>query len=115
MEKRIYELNESDWEPLRKDMTTGIVASPLVPPGTPIINTMLVRVAPGGEFAAHRDPYHHIFYFLQGHGEGWVAEEAYPIKGGVVAAIPAGVVHGYRNLAEEEMVLITLNITAGTK
>jgi len=113
MEKRIYELGKADWEPLRKDMTTGVVAWPLVPPGTPIINAMLVRVAAGGEFATHQDPYHHVFYFLEGHGEGRLGEEVYTIREGVVATIPAGVLHGYRNLAQKEMLLITLNIAPG--
>jgi len=89
MERRIYELSESDWEPLRQDMTTGIVAWPLVPPGAPVINVMLIRVAPGGEFATHRDPYHHIFYLLRGHGEGRAGEEVYSIREGVVVTIPA--------------------------
>ena len=112
MEKRIYELEESRYKPLRPDITKGVVSRSLIPEKAGVIAASLVRVRPGGEFSLHQDTYHHVLCFLEGHGEGSVEDEIYQIRRGIVAEIPAGMSHGYKNTGDEEMLLITVNISA---
>ena len=113
MEKRIYDLDEREWVPLRGDFSRGVSGKPLVPAGLTEVKVLWTRVAAGGEFPSHRDAYHHVFCFLAGEGSGWLADENYEIRPGRVVQVPAGVEHGYRNTGTQDLVLLTLNIPAG--
>jgi len=70
----------------------------------------LTLAKPGGEFPEHVDPYHHIFFILQGQGEAFIEGQTIPLKGGDALTVAAGKKHGYRNASLNDLVLITLNI-----
>jgi quercetin dioxygenase-like cupin family protein len=112
IQKRVYTLSEVDWQSFIRDGVKNISSKSLIGIDAEILNISLTKVEPGGEFGTHRDSYHHVLCFLIGEGEGRIGEETYRIEPGVVAEIPAGHLHGYRNLAERQMFLITVNIKA---
>jgi quercetin dioxygenase-like cupin family protein len=105
----VYTFGEVDWKPFIKDCVTKIHSIPLMGEGVDVLNISLTKVESGGEFGMHKDPYDHLFYFLIGEGEGRVGDETYRIEPGVVAEIPSGRLHGYRNISGKEMFLITIN------
>lgn len=109
-QKRVYELEELDWKAPRKDLTKGVFERSLVPRELTDVKIVLTRVEPGGIFSPHKDPYHHVFYFIKGHGEGQLRDESYEIKPNLMVEIPAGELHGYKNTGEEDLLLITVNI-----
>lgn len=110
IKKSVYRLEETDWKPIRPGMTKGIMGKALLPKGPKDIDVTVTRVAPGGEFSLHQDPYHHVFYVFQGTGEVRLGEDSYPIGPETVVEVPAEEVHAYRNNGDTEMILITLNI-----
>jgi len=95
------------WQPIRPDVAKGVLGKVLSAGPT---RTVLTRVAPGGRFAPHRDPYGHLFYFLAGTGEVLAGEERHPVGPGSVVRISAGELHGYENGGPEELLLISLNL-----
>lgn len=107
---RVYDLTESSFIPTRKDIAEKIVGVHLIPNGLSEVKVTLNQVEPGGEFPQHKDPYHHVFYFISGTGLGWLGDETYDIKPGRVVQVPAGVLHGYKNTSNETLQLITMNI-----
>ena len=115
LQRRVYSFNEVDWKPFSKDCVTKIYSRSLLLDGFDILNISLTKVEPGGEFGMHTDAYNHIFYFLIGTGEGRIGDETYEIRPGVVAEVPAGEVHAYKNRGKEEMFLITMNISEKQK
>ncbi len=111
LRSRTYDLHDAAWRALRPELTRGVVGASLLPEGDGgKVKIVVTRVAPGGEFATHVDPYDHIFYCLAGAGEGWLGEELYRLLPGRVAEVPAGLAHGYRNTGEEELLLLTVNL-----
>jgi mannose-6-phosphate isomerase-like protein (cupin superfamily) len=113
MEKCIFNLSEREWKALRGDFTLGVFGKSLVPEGLTDVKVVWTRVAESGKFPGHRDPYHHVFFFISGEGAGWVDGENYEIRPGKVVQVPAGVDHGYRNTGKDDLILLTLNIPAG--
>ncbi|MFX0113005.1 MAG: cupin domain-containing protein [Candidatus Hodarchaeota archaeon] len=110
IQKRVYRLNEMSWEILRKDFAKKVFGKTLIPEELTDIKVVLTKVEPGGAFSLHKDPYYHILYFIEGEGEGWLEDETYQIKPGTVVNVPAGVSHGYKNMGEENLLLLTMNI-----
>jgi quercetin dioxygenase-like cupin family protein len=108
----IYTFGEVKWKPFIKDCVAKIHSISLMGEGVDVLSISLTKVEPGGEFGMHKDPYDHRFYFLIGEGEGRVGDETYRIEPGVVAEIPSGKLHGYKNLSGTEMFLITINTKA---
>jgi len=74
------------------------------------VRAVLMKVEPSGEFPVHKDAFHHIFYFLEGTGELWLANETLEIKEGLIVEVPSGVKHGYKNTGKDDLLLITLKI-----
>ena len=74
------------------------------------MDVTVTKVEPGGEFALHDDPYHHVFYVVQGKGEVCVGEDVYALEAETIVEVPAGEFHAYRNKGGTEMILLTLNI-----
>ncbi len=110
MTARIYRLPSNvDWLRLRPELTSGITGCSLLPDGWRAEKIVVSRVAPGGSFFRHRDAYHHVFWFLAGEGEGFLAGESYPIRPGQVVEVPAGTEHGYCNSGGEDLLLLTIN------
>jgi mannose-6-phosphate isomerase-like protein (cupin superfamily) len=107
---RIIELTELPWQAIRPELTREVFGKSLLSSELTAVKAVLTRVGPGGEFASHRDAYHHLLYFLAGEGEGWLGEERYAIHPGMAVEVPAGVEHGYRNSGEEDLLLLTLNV-----
>ena len=107
---RISEIPVDSFLPSRPDITEGVFASNLIPPDLSDIRVLITNVKPNGEFQSHKDTYHHIFYFIEGNGYGWVDETKYEIFPGRIVEIPAGTIHGYKNTSPKDLLLITVNI-----
>ena len=107
---RVYDIEKSDFNTTRREITTGVSGYSLLPQDSLVSKLILTRVQPGGVFHKHRDSYHHLFYFIKGEGEIILSDETYEIKPGRVVEVPAGETHGYKNTAEDEMLLLTINI-----
>ncbi|MFQ5821029.1 MAG: cupin domain-containing protein [Candidatus Heimdallarchaeota archaeon] len=110
LQKRVYNLNKLEWKALRKDLTIGVSSKSLIPEELTDVKIVLTRVEPGGEFTIHQDPYHHVFYFIEGRGEGQLGDVFYEINSGLVVEVPAGELHGYKNTGEKDLLLFTVNI-----
>lgn len=95
------------WKPIRPDVASGVEGRTLYAGSTRVV---LARVRPGGRFAPHRDPYGHLFHFLQGRGTVQVGEEIRLAEPGLVVRVPPGELHGYENSGSEELILLSLNL-----
>ncbi|MFQ5980077.1 MAG: cupin domain-containing protein [Candidatus Heimdallarchaeota archaeon] len=110
IKNRVYDLHGVEWKPIRGDLAKKVFGKTLIPERLEEVQIVWTKVEPDGEFPRHKDPYHHILYFLIGQGEGWLGDEIYDIKPGTVVEIPAGESHGYKNTGEEDIILLTVNI-----
>lgn len=95
------------WQPVRPEIAHGVSGKVLLAGPT---RAVLTRVAPGGRFAPHCDPYAHLFYILSGQGEVIAGEERRAVGPGSVVRIAAGELHGYENGGEADLLLISLNL-----
>jgi len=95
------------WQPVRPEIADGVSGKVLLAGPT---RAVLTRVAPGGRFAPHRDPYAHLFYILAGKGEVLAGEARHAVSPGSVVRIAAGELHGYENNGESDLLLISLNL-----
>lgn len=109
-EGRIYDIDEKEFVRIRSDVTKGVFGKQLIPPSLSNVRLSMTYVKPDGEFPLHIDDYHHVLYFLQGRGIGWINEKEYEIVPGRVVEIPAGTKHGYKNTSPKDLLLITVNI-----
>lgn len=109
-QKRLYELNELEWNVLRENLTEKVFGKSLIPQELTDVKIVLTKVEPGGEFPRHKDPYHHVFCFIKGKGEGWLGNETYSIRPETMVDVPAGVLHGYKNTGKSNLILLTVNI-----
>ncbi len=108
--KRIYMLDEKEWKPTREDLTEKVSGISLIPTEWTNHKFVLTKVEPGGEFSNHTDPYHHVFYYINGQGIGWIGDQTYEIKPDLIVEVPSGMVHGYKNNGAEDLILLTMNI-----
>jgi len=95
------------WQPVRPEIAEGVSGKVLLAGPT---RAVLTRVAPGGRFAPHRDPYSHLFYILAGTGLISAGEEQRSVGPGAVVRIAAGELHGYENSGNEKLLLLSLNL-----
>jgi len=65
--------------------------------GAPNFAMRLFEVAPGGHTPRHHHPYEHEVYVLEGEGEVWQDETAYPLRAGDVVLVLPNEVHQFRN------------------
>ncbi|MHA1212722.1 MAG: cupin domain-containing protein [Candidatus Heimdallarchaeota archaeon] len=107
---RQYRISYEDLSPVRSDFTSGISGKAILPKEWSDIKLTITKVVSQGEFPAHIDAYHHIFYFISGIGTLIIEDEQIDITPGLVVEIPAGLSHGYKNTGSEEMILLTGNI-----
>ena len=110
MKKHIFNIKDLNWEENKRQQTDGVFGRRLIPSDVTALKITETKVEPGGIFRPHIDSYHHVLYFIEGVGMGWIGEESYDIKPGVVVNIPAGEKHGYKNSGTENMILLTINI-----
>lgn len=103
----IVECDTLDWETVRPQITQGVFGRTLLADDTKVV---LTRVAPGGKFRLHRDPYAHLFYFISGQGKVLVQDKQVDAHAGLAVRIPAGEPHAYENTGSEDLVLISLNL-----
>ncbi len=108
MEKGFFDLEDVPWAAVRPELTSGVLGRTLFADRQ--LRLVWVRVEPGGEFRGHRDPYPHLFVFLQGEGEFRLGEERHAIRPGRVVQVPAGTAHGYRNTGTEDLLLLSGNL-----
>jgi quercetin dioxygenase-like cupin family protein len=104
---RVFDSVDADWLPVRPDVASKVLGATLLRQG---VTMQLVRVAPGGGFAPHRDSYGHLFYFLAGEGTMTVADQEYLARPGLVAEVAPGELHAYTNSGSDELRLISVNI-----
>jgi len=95
------------WNAVRPEITRDVSGKTLYDGRA---KAVLTRVAPGGRFAPHRDPYAHLFYILEGEGRVFAGSEERTVRPGSVIRIPGGESHGYENTGAEEMILLSLNL-----
>lgn len=93
--------------PVRPPLTEGVTGRQLL--ASPVAMS-LTRVAPGGQFAPHRDAYDHLFLTLSGSGEVQVEGERRTLAPGQMVRIAAGEEHGYTNPEPEEWLLLSCNL-----
>ncbi len=106
----LIHLDEVAWEPFG-GKTKGIFRKSLSVKTFPSgFRATLTMAKPGGEFPEHIDPYTHIFYILEGEGKASLEGQTIPLGKGTTLTVDAGKRHGYRNLSQTDLVLITLNI-----
>jgi mannose-6-phosphate isomerase-like protein (cupin superfamily) len=105
---RIFDIASLDWQPVRPDVARGVFGKTLQEGKVKVV---LTRVVPGGAFARHRDSYAHLFYFLSGEGTLWVNDEQFAARAGVAAQIDACTEHAYENIGNQDLVLLSLNIS----
>ena len=103
----IFTVDVLDWQPVRPEVTCGVYGKALLEDGVKIV---LTRVAPGGSFSPHRDPYGHLFYFLAGEGIVRVEEREMRAGPGLVVRVEPGESHSYENTGREDLTLISANV-----
>ena len=103
-----FDVAALEWQPIRPDVARGVFGKTLLAGEVKIV---LTRVAPGGRFDLHRDDYAHLFYFLSGQGIVWVDDQQYSVTPGLVVRVSAGDLHAYENTGEQDLTLISANIT----
>jgi mannose-6-phosphate isomerase-like protein (cupin superfamily) len=104
---RVFDLDAIVEQAVRPNITRAVFGKTLLDDQ---IKVVLTRVAPGGKFETHRDSYAHLFYFLSGQGRGWIGDQEFVARAGIVAQIDAGELHSYENTGDTDLVLISLNI-----
>jgi quercetin dioxygenase-like cupin family protein len=106
----LLQLEELPWEPFG-GKTREIYRKSLSLQSFPSnFKASLTLAKPGGEFPEHADPYTHIFFILEGEGEAWVEGERISWRKGAALTVPAGKKHGYRNMGNLDLLLITINL-----
>ena len=103
----IFGADTLEWQPVRPDAARSVYGKTLLDAGVKIV---LTRVAPGGNFSPHRDPYGHMFYFLAGTGIVRVEEKEMPAVPGLVVRVAPGELHSYENTGDGDLTLITVNV-----
>ena len=53
----------------------------------------------------------HLFYFLNGEGLVWVEGKQFKATPGLVIQVSAGEQHAYENIGNQDLMLISVNIT----
>ena len=96
-----------EWEPVRPDVSRQVYGKTLLADGVKVV---LTRVAPGGAFPLHRDPYGHLFYFLDGQGLVYVGDARLEARPGLVVRVARGEAHGYENTGAGDLTLISMNV-----
>ncbi len=106
---KIFGTDSLEWQPVRPDVTREVYGKTLLEGGMKIV---LTRVAPGGIFAPHRDPYGHLFYFLAGCGTVRVGDRETEAGPGLVVRVAPGELHSYENTGADDLTLISVNVPA---
>ena len=101
------DMGTREWETVRPDVAQGVLGKTILDEG---VKMTVTRVLPGSGFAAHRDAYGHLLYFLSGSGVVGVNDEETAIRPGLAVRIQAGEEHFYRNTGKGELMLLSVNI-----
>lgn len=103
----MFDADTLEWQPVRPDAARSVFGKTLLDAGVKIV---LTRVAPGGSFSPHRDPYGHMFYLLAGTGIVRVEEKTIPAVPGLVVRVAPGELHSYENTGDGDLTLISVNV-----
>jgi quercetin dioxygenase-like cupin family protein len=103
----VFETASLEWRPIRPDVAHGVYGKTLLAEGVKLV---LTSVEPGGKFAAHRDDYSHLFYFLEGEGAVCVEDNQHQARPGLVVRVSAGEAHAYENTGSQDLLLISANL-----
>ncbi len=106
---KVFDETELTWQPVRPEITQGVLGKTLLADGTRVV---LTRVVPGGEFQAHHDTYGHLFYVLAGRGTLRLQDQTIELYAGRVVQIAAGEMHAYANDGNQDLMLLSLNLPA---
>jgi mannose-6-phosphate isomerase-like protein (cupin superfamily) len=110
-EMDVFDIGGLEWEPVRTEITNGVLGKTLMAGRTTVV---LTRVVPGGRFRMHKDKYGHLFYFLRGMGKVVVEGKETEAREGIVVRIAPGESHSYENTGTEDLMLISMNLPAQT-
>jgi mannose-6-phosphate isomerase-like protein (cupin superfamily) len=103
----IFEADLLEWQPVRPEIASGVFGRTFLDDGVKIV---LTRLAPGGSFAPHRDPYGHLFYFLAGEGVVRIGEREMHAVSGLVVRVDPGELHSYENTGTGDLMLVSVNV-----
>ncbi len=103
----IFTTDSMEWQPVRPEITRNVFGKTLFDDGMKVV---LTRVAPGGGFPSHRDPYGHLFYFLSGEGIVRLEETEIPVQPGLVVRVAPGEQHSYENRGTDDLLLVSVNL-----
>ena len=105
----VYTIETLEWQKTRPDTADEVYAKTILTQRC--IKMSLTCVKPGGRFKSHQDRYGHLFYFLSGEGTLSVSDRQYSIVPGLVVHIDAGEPHSYNNTGNNDLMLISSNIS----
>ena len=107
-----FSLDEVDWREfggIAKDVFVKDISTRAF---SEQFNASLFMVKPNGELPKHQHSHAHVIYFLGGEGKLWVGTKTQRVKPGLVALIPSGEGHGYKNTGTTNMMLLVINTPA---
>lgn len=81
--------------------------------GSSEISIQITHVEPGGEQPAHSHPEEQCYYIIAGTGRAFQGDEVREVHKGDAIFIPSNVIHGIRNLSQQELVYLTANKAFG--
>jgi mannose-6-phosphate isomerase-like protein (cupin superfamily) len=103
-----FNISDIEWKPVRPEIAKGVYSKTMLEGK---VKAVLTRVTPGGRFEMHSDIYSHLFYFLSGEGAVWIGNNKHEARAGIVVQINSGEMHAYENTGNEDLILISLNIS----
>lgn len=111
VEKKVYSIDKMEWQKVRPDVATLISGHKLFNGKLETANISINKVDKEGGFEVHRDQFHHIMYLIEGHAKLILDGETIDFQEGMVVQIPAGMDHGYTNIGEGILTILTMNLT----
>ncbi|MET1160553.1 MAG: cupin domain-containing protein [Thermoprotei archaeon] len=83
--------------------------------GVPTFAMRMFRVKPGGYIKAHKHPWEHEIFVLEGVGEIRIGDVVYRVSRGFYIYIPPNVEHEYRNRGDKDLVFLCMIPVTGEK
>ncbi|HEX9779416.1 MAG TPA: cupin domain-containing protein [Geopsychrobacteraceae bacterium] len=105
---KLIDSNLQEWEAVRPELTEKVTGKVQLDGPTRMV---LTRVRPGGMFRPHRDNYRHLFHILSGRGLFRVDAREYELSAGMTLQVEAGALHSYENRGQQDLLLISLNLS----
>lgn len=100
--EKIGHYSEIPAEPVGEDMATGTTIRWLIhkEDGALLFAMRMFEVRPGGHIKAHKHPWEHEIFILEGKGRIRIGEKSYDVSEGYFVYIPPNVEHEYWNTSD---------------